>query len=101
MELKSKHFSIKILTEFKNAAEHLGNNCLMAEKALTETPNGGVLSSALGVIVSQGAECPVGLCPVGRWVSTSPSPFSPSKLHVGSRALVQRLPGQLGVFALK
>lgn len=96
MELKSKHFSIKILAEFKNAAEHLGNNCLMAEKALTETLNGGVLSPALGVIVSQGAECPV-----GRWVSTSPSPFSPSKLHVGSRALVQRLPGQLGVFALK
>lgn len=40
-------------------------------------------------------------CHEGRWVPMSPSPFSPSNLHSGSQGLVQRLPGQLGVFVLK
>lgn len=56
MELKSKHFAIKIIAEFKKAAVHLGNNCLVAEKALTETLNGDMLGHALRVIVPQGAE---------------------------------------------
>lgn len=56
MELKSKHFAIKIIAEFKNAAVHLGNNCLMVEKALTETLNVRVLSPAPGGVVPRGAE---------------------------------------------